>query len=195
MKHNFNLTVEQKILIAKLVSAERNQFNKINLYNPLVEAICYYQKEIIIKRMVTILRESFYNKANEFMSNYYATQVFAKEASYLRSASCCSIPYVNTLVFPILSQYAVMHGSLKTGFDEVFEGLLFRTRFIRRDKLSLLATKPSYRLALDITSEYTNTNLVPWYPDWYPRVYFIDDTGLKRISVNETEKQILLGLN
>jgi len=119
---NIRLTQEQLILMVKWREQELKQPNSFP-YNPLVETICVYQKEAVIARMVTVMRENFSRNTSAFMSNIGQTQLHSFEASLMESARRSVIPFVNTTAFYIAAQYAIIHGSLKTGFEEVFAGL------------------------------------------------------------------------
>lgn len=142
----------QLALLRKLRLAESQQTG-ISTYNPFVEAVCLYQKEIIVKRMVSYIRERFYIEANHFMGDWTLREKHPVAAANLATAQFCSIPYVNISTFHVLAQYAIIHAGLSTGFDEVFDGLYTRTQFIRREKLSGLPAVPKFRLKM-VDSDY-----------------------------------------
>jgi hypothetical protein len=189
-----NLSEHQIRLFVALIHKEREQWEKTP-YHPLVEFLCLYQKEIIAKRMVFCIREQFSKNAANFMSNIAKTQYFDKEASVFRSAINCTIPFVNTGAFYILSQYALFHGNLTTGFDEIFRGLVYRTQTICIENLIKSGYKQKFKLSMELPDVFYSQNLVRWWPDYYPRIFFINSDGTKKEPTSDMEKQILLGLN
>lgn len=188
-----NPSVNQLRLIVDLIYKGWEQGK--TLYNPLVEAICNYQKEIIAKRMIFCVREEFSRQAYQFISDITLTQYYVKEARIFRTAMDCTVPFINTGAFHILLQYSILHRGLTTGFEEIYRGLLFRTETIRNESINKNIPALKFKLGMELPDTFYTQHLVPWWPDWYPRTFFIDEHGNKRQPVSDMEKQIFLGLN
>jgi len=184
-------------LIDRFRKAERQQYLPCK-YNPLVEQVCLYQKEVIIKRMVIAMRESFSAECSQYFADHVAcNDGFPVVTDVLRSGYKLTIPFVNVGVFAVNSQYAYLHGGLSTQFDEIYHGLRYRTRYIRRDRLSNLPATPKFILKMESPRDLTQcfSTFAIWYPDLYPKIQFINADESFRPAITDTEVQIIRGLN